>query len=990
VNEPEVDIWGLSVSPGLFLEQMRALRAIAEPYTLTEIAIGLVRGNLPHNAVAVTFDDGYLTTLRNAKPILERFEIPATMFICSGWIGRDDEMWWDQLERILLMTRDLPNRLELNINGQHLQWNVPPDLSCGAGKPSSSVQFAINDPPCRLKLYREVWEVIRSLPSDLQNDALRKISAWGRVRPEARDGYRPMNAQELVETAAGGLIEIGAHTVSHPMLPGHSSSFQRHEIVNGKSQLERILGISIDTFAYPSGEYDQTSLNIVQEAGFLCACTTADNTCTVSTSIYELPRAGVRNWNGQEFSSVVANRLLLQQPKTAVVLKREFQTQLTNLGKPAPTPKLAEPTLSPGDKNDTAKVSFGDLSGPLPLGNNWGFSRGTPIDRFFIERFLTRHQGDIGGHVLEVGDDTYTKKFGAYRVSVSDVVDLRADNPRASITADLRNAPIIPSDSFDCVILTQVLDEIDDVEAALATVVRVLRPGGVALITVPGISQISSNPDEASRWNRSFYPRTLQRHLVKYFDRKKLIIEGLGNLKTTIGFLAALAQEDLESKDFLLQDDRYPLIVAARGSKPGRLRQIAKKSQFGESPQVSVVMPMYNAAPFLAEAIESVLCQQFEDWELLIIDDGSTDASREIAERYASADPCRIRVFRHPDLANHGLSSTLNLGIARSRADIIAFLDADDTWLSDRLSHDVDVLRKNPSACAVFSNSLHWWHDEERSARVNRFNLPTDCVWSRGEFFLSAFLRNESSIPCPSAVTVRAKTVRGLGGFDETLEVAQDLKLFSELSFRLPVYVAARCNSEYRRRSDSLWSSSIMDGREAACRRRYWQWIWELVKREAGNEPELTEELVASLSRPAMTQLIGRRIIWEDEHIGSSHRDDSDAGGQRAARLLLDPGRYILNAWITSMASSEHSIDVDVKSDDGRTLIVRSRIPVADIGASRGRIGVFEVAPPSQDVALNIIVHGPEGVFFRGIEVVAEDWPFQTAEFVVPSRSQLN
>ena len=94
-------------------------------------------------------------------------------------------------------------------------------------------------------------------------------------------------------------------------------------------------------------------------------------------------------------------------------------------------------------------------------------------------------------------------------------------------------------------------------------------------------------------------------------------------------------------------------------------------------------------------------------------------------------------------------------------------------------------------------------------------------------------------------MTVRTEVLRGLGGFDETLDVAQDLKLLSELAFRFPVHVAARCNSEYRRRGDSLWASSMADGRDAACRRRYWQWVWELVKREATDEPELFTELLA-------------------------------------------------------------------------------------------------------------------------------------------------
>ena len=177
-----------------------------------------------------------------------------------------------------------------------------------------------------------------------------------------------------------GLIEIGAHTVSHPLLPAHSSSFQRHEILNGKSQLERILGSPVDTFAYPNGEYDQASLDIVREAGFLCACTTVENVCTLGTSVYELPRVGVRNWGGREFTNIVVNRLGLQKQTAADSLETEFQTRSpsdhhSEIGGTNRIIRLGN-RYTRGEF--TAKVSFGDLGGPAPLSDDWGFSRGSP------------------------------------------------------------------------------------------------------------------------------------------------------------------------------------------------------------------------------------------------------------------------------------------------------------------------------------------------------------------------------------------------------------------------------------------------------------------------------------------------------------------------------------------------------------------------------------------------------------------------------------
>ena len=212
------------------------------------------------------------------------------------------------------------------------------------------------------------------------------------------------------------------------------------------------------------------------------------------------------------------------------------------------------------------KTNFGDLGGLLPISKKWGYERGTPIDRRYIGSFLTMHRADVQGHVLEIGNDFYTRRFGRERVTQSTVLDID-QNSNATIIADLTNAPELADDFLDCVILTQVLGLIEQFENALATVVRCLKPAGVALITVPGISQISSNPKEASRWSWSFYPQTFRRILSRHFDPHDLSVESYGNVKTTIGFLCGLAQEDLSEDDFGSNDPRYPLIVAARAVK---------------------------------------------------------------------------------------------------------------------------------------------------------------------------------------------------------------------------------------------------------------------------------------------------------------------------------------------------------------------------------------------------------------------------------------
>ncbi|MGB5136641.1 MAG: methyltransferase domain-containing protein [Prochlorococcaceae cyanobacterium] len=216
----------------------------------------------------------------------------------------------------------------------------------------------------------------------------------------------------------------------------------------------------------------------------------------------------------------------------------------------------------------TLRFDFGDI-GMKPITQDWGFSRGLPVDRRYIEQFLSDSASVIQGRVLEFGDCKYTRLYGGERVSQSDILDNNNNNRKANIIADITNACSIESNTYDCLIVTQVLVLIRDYEEALAELIRILKPGGTALITVPGISQISPLPTEAANWSWSFYPNTMRSLLeMARFEHESIKIASYGNLKTTIAFLAGLAQEDLEQRDYEFNDPQYPLIVAALARKP--------------------------------------------------------------------------------------------------------------------------------------------------------------------------------------------------------------------------------------------------------------------------------------------------------------------------------------------------------------------------------------------------------------------------------------
>jgi SAM-dependent methyltransferase len=139
------------------------------------------------------------------------------------------------------------------------------------------------------------------------------------------------------------------------------------------------------------------------------------------------------------------------------------------------------------------KLNFGGMRRLAPISRKFGYDRGRPIDRYYIENFLARQADDICGHVLEIGDDSYTRRFGRECVAFAHVLHVTEGNPAAAIIGDLTRADHIPADTFDCIILTQTLQFIYDVQAALKTIQRILKPGGVVLATFPGISQIADD-----------------------------------------------------------------------------------------------------------------------------------------------------------------------------------------------------------------------------------------------------------------------------------------------------------------------------------------------------------------------------------------------------------------------------------------------------------------------------------------------------------------
>jgi len=273
------------VTPKHFAEQMEAVSKYAHPISLRELVQCLKVGSLSPKSVAVTFDDGYTDNLYEAKPVLERYAIPATVFVCTGFAGK--EFWWDELDGLVMSSKAELGVLRLELGKKQFVWSEPDVRS----------EASLN---VRRKFRSALYNFLLALDAQDQNDAMNAIRSWSCVSPKETT-VRAMTHPELLQLTEGGLIEIGAHTQHHPMLPQLSLERQRKEIVSSKQDLESLLGRRVDGFAYPNGRATDDTKRIVREAGFAFACTSLQDVVRPASHLHELTRFWQEDVEGDKF-----------------------------------------------------------------------------------------------------------------------------------------------------------------------------------------------------------------------------------------------------------------------------------------------------------------------------------------------------------------------------------------------------------------------------------------------------------------------------------------------------------------------------------------------------------------------------------------------------------------------------------------------------------------------------------------------------------------
>jgi hypothetical protein len=206
---------------------------------------------------------------------------------------------------------------------------------------------------------------------------------------------------------------------------------------------------------------------------------------------------------------------------------------------------------------------MGSLRSTKPVSSGWGFDRGRPVDRYYIDSFLEGHREDIHGRVLEILNSEYTSRFGS-QIEQADILDIDPANQKATIIADLAAADSVRADSFDCFILTQTLQLIYDVKSAIAHSHRILRPGGVLLVTIPAVSRLAGE-GYTDYWR--FTPASCARLFGEVFGPDQLTITAYGNVLSAIAFLEGMACEELSKRELDVSDERYPVLLAIRTVK---------------------------------------------------------------------------------------------------------------------------------------------------------------------------------------------------------------------------------------------------------------------------------------------------------------------------------------------------------------------------------------------------------------------------------------
>jgi peptidoglycan/xylan/chitin deacetylase (PgdA/CDA1 family) len=274
----------ISVSAEVLAEHLQVIARRARPLPLLDAARALQERSLPRRAVVVTFDDGYADTLSAVLPLVERYRVPVTVFVTTGNPG--SPFWWDDLSHVVLSARNLREPLELQLDGRIQRFEAGDTLP---------------DSPARRMLLGRLADALRSMQRLQRESALQQVREWA-GNPPGVPRHRGLNHDEIRRLAECPLVDIGAHTVTHPVLPLLHVAEQQWEVEESRATLERLTGRRVRSFSYPNGAYSAESRAVVAAAGFSAACCSSPGVAARSDDPLLLPRLWAGNRPELEFA----------------------------------------------------------------------------------------------------------------------------------------------------------------------------------------------------------------------------------------------------------------------------------------------------------------------------------------------------------------------------------------------------------------------------------------------------------------------------------------------------------------------------------------------------------------------------------------------------------------------------------------------------------------------------------------------------------------
>jgi peptidoglycan/xylan/chitin deacetylase (PgdA/CDA1 family) len=289
-DEP-IDYWGLAVSPNHFEQQLSVLRRTRYPLTLTELVRRLVDNTLPMDAVAVTFDDGYVDNLTAGLPRLAAAGVPATVFLTTSYIDRREPIWSDELAMLILLEQG-PKRSEITIEGKLMSLGLTDASLAPSSNPAQQERRA---------LLEAIYQLLRRLDDKKREPIMTELRSIFTSYNDGAELPRTMTHDEVRMLIKNNLVTIGAHSVTHPILPELPLGAQHHEIAASKCACEAITGAPVTAFAYPYGEFNPDVRETARRAGFSFACSTQRGPATAASDVFALPRVYVPNVDGDAF-----------------------------------------------------------------------------------------------------------------------------------------------------------------------------------------------------------------------------------------------------------------------------------------------------------------------------------------------------------------------------------------------------------------------------------------------------------------------------------------------------------------------------------------------------------------------------------------------------------------------------------------------------------------------------------------------------------------